>query len=776
MRDHHSRRRLFEDLEERKLLSVTVPGTLDRPGDPVVLTGAVVPGLVGISPGDLVAFRDTGSGWQQVPVQVDERAMVSMYQIYGQTYSHPNLTILTYTDPGTFVGPDPNALLDTDDEIVFMAKDTGGRVPVGQAAPADVDPASKLEIVVADPLDPQERGWVYLFRRTSGAITPGAGTSYVNYQFSLVAGNYLTDYDVLDGPNPENSTVTTAYYGRKFTDRWITTELKIHAGTGVDLLDRHKFQFAPGVGTRSENTFSNGEGAFIINKSGPVRALRSWVGANSGPYTQREEVYYERREDVRTYLRVHEIPAGMDLFDYTSTASGMIYRNNLNTAGVVVDGSPDTVATGAIEWEQIAGAQGSLSMSHILDTNLPGYSLTSYYLDDTTPPSGEQQVTGDSEAWGQSGPWLINLESTDVGSPYYLTSTRAMYYSGAGGTLADAQHNDSLARNPLQGAVDAPQVSTVVTGRRIFYNNSIWDNPTFGFDNASAIAPDKSAYVPLGSPGTVTVGVANVTNYTKGINGIMVELNGPSAGVTAADFVVKMSGQDLAADNTPSGWAAAPAFTLTVVPNMPAPGATRFELVWPDGAIVDRYVQVTTLANGNTGLSSPDVFYFGNRVGDAFTSYPGFFNTDAADAIEARNNQSPFAGITNPYDFDRDAVVNANDELAARFDQNFMAALVLSNPPAAPEAADGGSAEGSEAAVASALAVNSVLEIDEEPSLALRAGVAAAALEVPSLALRVGMAAELLVDDESARLSVADDDAELAELGLDDELLDALVA
>jgi hypothetical protein len=243
--------------------------------------------------------------------------------------------------------------------------------------------------------------------------------------------------------------------------------------------------------------------------------------------------------------------------------------------------------------------------------------------------------------------------------------------------------------------------NSTVTGRRTFYNNSIWDNPTFGFNNASAVAPDKSAYLPLGSPGTVTVGIQNVTNYTKGINGIMVEISGVS-NATAADFTVEMSGQNLAADNTPSGWTAAPAFTVTAVPNTPSVGTRRYELVWPDGSIVDRYISVTTKANGNTNLAAPDTFYFGNRVGDAFTNYSGFFNTDATDALEIRGNQSPFALITNPYDFDRDAVVDASDELAARNDQNFMPALVLSNPPAAPLAA--GDSESSErAAVASAL-------------------------------------------------------------------------
>jgi hypothetical protein len=75
--------------------------------------------------------------------------------------------------------------------------------------------------------------------------------------------------------------------------------------TGADILDRHKNLFAPGNCVRSEDTFSAAEGAFIVNKSGPVRALRAYIGANSGPYTGRLHVFYARRELITTYLRVH---------------------------------------------------------------------------------------------------------------------------------------------------------------------------------------------------------------------------------------------------------------------------------------------------------------------------------------------------------------------------------------------------------------------------------------------------------------------------------------
>src|SRR5262245_20827147 len=79
--------------------------TLNRPADPVVLTGASVPSLTGIPPNDLLAFRYS-TGWEQVPVQVDERAMVDLGTVY-----HTNtlgIAFLNYIDPNTWTGPDPN--------------------------------------------------------------------------------------------------------------------------------------------------------------------------------------------------------------------------------------------------------------------------------------------------------------------------------------------------------------------------------------------------------------------------------------------------------------------------------------------------------------------------------------------------------------------------------------------------------------------------------------------------------------------------------------------
>jgi hypothetical protein len=410
--------------------------TLNRPGDPVVLTGAQLPALSSVAAGDVVAFRWL-QDWDQVPVQVDERKSVD----FGTVYNGAALGFATtvYADPGTFTGADSNGNVDSDDEVAFMAKDVGGEAPGEATDPAGVVAGSGVKVKVSTTLGGTARdGWIYLFKR-SGSLSPGAGKSYVNYDFQLLSGAYKTTYKLQDGPNPENSTISTPYYVDHFSDRWLNDQIKVKTGDAsqVDIIDRAKVLLGPGNCGRSEDTFDDAEGAFIANKVGPVRAIRSYIGANSGPLTQREHVFYEQREDIRTFLRVHAIPGPWDFFDYSSAASGMTYRNNLNTGGVTIDGNPDTPTDGALSWESVDGPQGGLSMVHTTNTDIPSFTSTSHYLDDSTPATTgpETQCTGDSQAFGESGPWInSNLPNTDPRTTPFnsLASTRTIYFESPG--------------------------------------------------------------------------------------------------------------------------------------------------------------------------------------------------------------------------------------------------------------------------------------------------------------------------------------------------------
>ena len=226
-------------------VAATLAGCVaERPADPVVLTGADLPRLQGAAPGKVLAFHYLNNAWKQVPVQVDERAVLDLAK--PKNAAPVGHTFLTYTDPNTFTGPDPDATLDANDEVAFMGIDSGVKAPA-DSAPPGVVAGSGVEVKIVDSLGEPSPSYLYLFRQT-GNLDPAAGKRYVNYTFNLLSGDYKTTYRLGAGPNPENSTVTTDFYSHHFSDRWKDDALRITApqSSGVDILDRHKNLFAPG--------------------------------------------------------------------------------------------------------------------------------------------------------------------------------------------------------------------------------------------------------------------------------------------------------------------------------------------------------------------------------------------------------------------------------------------------------------------------------------------------------------------------------------------------
>ncbi|HZN55462.1 MAG TPA: hypothetical protein VFB67_09080 [Candidatus Polarisedimenticolaceae bacterium] len=427
--------------------------SLGRDDEAVVLTGASVPAFLGWPVGSIVAFRYEG-GWRPIPLQIDERKVVDFGTIYDA--APMGTSLLAYTDPLTFTGADVDPALDADDEMALRARDAGVRAPM-TAQPAHTVAGSRTDVSITNPID-SSKAWVSLFK-TDGSLDPAAGVAPIGYTFSLSSGSYMATYSLDFGPNPESSTVTTPAYSVHFSDRWIRDQLRVTAGsaTGVDILDRHKDLFAPGQCGRTEDTFSAGEGAFIVNRTGPVRAIRGYVGANSGVTTYRVHRFYEAEEDVLTALRVHALPGIVDYFDYAPAAAGMTYRNDLNTGGVPVNGSPDAVAAGPITWEMMTGAQGTIVSTFLLATDIAPFATTSYYSDTTLPP--ETQCTGDAFEYGASGfrraDIIPNTDPT-LGPAATMELTRVIRYAPPNQSLAFAQRKALEAQSPLAPAVVPP--------------------------------------------------------------------------------------------------------------------------------------------------------------------------------------------------------------------------------------------------------------------------------------------------------------------------------
>ena len=151
----------------------------------------------------------------------------------------------------------------------------------------------------------------------------------------------------------------------------------------IETLAHQDFQFGAETCGRCVCTFRLGHTGFIANKAGPVRAIRMWLGANSGAITQRETIMYEQKEDVRTFLRVHPVPGIMDYLTYTETLP-LTYFNCKNQEGILIDGihEGDNFNNHYCPWEFVTGRACSLLLTYIINrlmVIIMGFQMRSFF-------------------------------------------------------------------------------------------------------------------------------------------------------------------------------------------------------------------------------------------------------------------------------------------------------------------------------------------------------------------------------------------------------------
>ena len=95
-------------------------------------------------------------------------------------------------------------------------------------------------------------------------------------------------------------------------------------------------------------------------------------------------------------------------------------------------------------------------------------------------------------------------------------------------------------------------------------------------------------------------------------------------------------------------------------------GSDRVTVILPDGAARNRWLRVTLLPSAYTGLSAPDVFYFGNLSGDTGNDR-GAPTVDATDlALTRRAAGRTDAASLDRYDFNRDGLIGGADAFVVR--------------------------------------------------------------------------------------------------------------
>jgi hypothetical protein len=231
-------------------------------------------------------------------------------------------------------------------------------------------------------------------------------------------------------------------------------------------------------------------------------------------------------------------------------------------------------------------------------------------------------------------------------------------------------------------ALQLVDLGTNVVGRHVFYNRSAFDGNNAGANAAddAAIATDKWALAP-----DHTAVFPNYTSYFRGINGVMVDIAGlpTNTNPTAADFTFRVGN-----NNDPAGWTT---LTTTALPTVTVrrgagvAGSDRVTLTWPDNVVRKQWLQVTVLPTVRTGIAAPEVFYFGNAVGDSGNSGADARVTPV-DELGARSHKRTAAKpapVDFHWDFNRDRRVNSADQLIARRNRNTTATdlNLISVPP-----------------------------------------------------------------------------------------------
>lgn len=273
----------------------------------------------------------------------------------------------------------------------------------------------------------------------------------------------------------------------------------------------------------------------------------------------------------------------------------------------------------------------------------------------TWNPSPDPRAVGYVLVYGNNSG--VYNQSTNVGNVVEATVNGLVegrtYYFAVYAYAANALQSDLSNEVCYQ----VPSASGVLN-RLVFYNNSAWDNyePVANANDDAAIATDKVALLP-----GATASFSNYTSYSSGLNGVMIDIAGLGATVTLADFVFRVGN-----DSSPSTWPTAPTpSSLTVRRGAGTSGSDRVTVIWPDNSIQGKWLQVTVRATANTGLASPDVFYFGNAIGESGNS-PLDAAVTSADALFVLSNVDPVAGpVTSPVDFNRDRKVTSADALIA---------------------------------------------------------------------------------------------------------------
>jgi hypothetical protein len=442
--------------------------------------------------------------------------------------------------------------------------------------------------------------------------------------------------------------------------------------------------------------------SFTLNNQTTLEDLWLEGSLHNGYYQTLVGMAGAPTEDVTTYLRRVKITGDSDgIFIWTAqqyqyTLQAFDCDINTNYDAVALLGSSPNRQTVQMWNCNITAAQPS-AIPHYNSNAVNVASGLAQLYDCTLTASGDPSalIINGALAWNLG---QIELRGCTVNtsappsaiSDFDLTIQDAgkIYVTGGQGSGPNGTYTSSTGTEVYQNPIQP-----MIGSHGLFYNNSAFDDydPLAGADDDNAMAVDKTAL----RPGDGTATFANISSYTSGINGVTVDLSGEHGNISADDFTFRIG-----RDNSPSNWIAAPApLSVELFGGAGAFGSDRVRITWADGAITNTWLEISLLADSNTGLAHDDVFYFGSAIADSGTGNTDGCLVNVVDEFAVRRDfhgNADLVDASDPNDFNRDQVVNAIDQIAVRNNATSRPTeLVFINidPPGAPALATIGTTE-----------------------------------------------------------------------------------
>lgn len=393
---------------------------LTRQRDPVVVQGSSLATFAGAPLDELFAYAYNSGTWQQTPFQFDEVEPI------GNTY--------VVTEDGH---------LDANDELAFMALDAGEQAPAGAWIADNLSTGYlRYELRVVDPLHPNEQAWIYLYR--SPTLTPAFGPGYID----VTTDTLTTPFFSATANFSETLGLTNLTLNGHPNDIVDRSHLSVKGRIvilPVQLCEEDIVSYITGTGTISN--------PIIPPQDKPVRYVTGGAGAAA---SDGAAVY---PASLRTTggsfdlaalaasipipgLTLQELRISLDLLNPTTSgnAPARYINSNTATAGVSVDGVPDTVPTTLAAWSQYNGSLGSIVQLNSVQTT--DANAFTYYLDNSSATAAD--CHGTDGAFGESGVRIAPFSGM-------VTVTQQLYFAPPLSQAAGATYQ-AYAANPLQTA------------------------------------------------------------------------------------------------------------------------------------------------------------------------------------------------------------------------------------------------------------------------------------------------------------------------------------